>query len=335
MNQTVFGHSAPVRVAVTGGAGQIGYALLYRIAAGDVFGPRVPVELRLLELPQAQNALKGVEMELRDCAFPCLANVVVTSDPHVAFEGVHYALLVGGLPRTKGMERADLLLKNAEVFASQGKALDKVSLKDKTHVWIVGNPANTNAMIASRNAPSIPVTNFSAMTMLDHNRGLAQIAEKAKCHVNDINGFAIWGNHSPTQFPSLEHATIKGKPALEVINDRQWYTDNFIPTVQQRGGAVINARGASSAASAASSLLDTVRHFRWGKPDTILSSAVCSEGEYGIEPGLFFSYPIRFFQFRREIVQGLEIDEFMSAMLEKTHKELKQERDAVRSYLRE
>jgi malate dehydrogenase len=331
--QAVADHSAPIRVAVTGAAGQIGYALLYRIACGDVFGPKTPVILQLLELPQAQNALKGVQMELLDCAFPSLHSIVLTADPLQAFEGVDYALLVGGQPRTQGMERGDLLLKNADIFSVQGKALNKAAKGKDTRVVVVGNPANTNAMIAAANAPSIPGENFAAMTRLDHNRGLAQVVEKVGCDVSDIEKFAIWGNHSATQFPNLAHATIKGKPALEVINDDAWYKTVFTPAVQQRGAAVIKARGSSSAASAGSSLIDSVKDWHFGTGANWTSTAIQSKGEYGVDKGLFFSYPVVIQDRQWSVVEDLSMDEYSSKMLENTIKELKSERDAVAKHL--
>jgi len=323
----------PIRVAVSGAAGQIGYALVYRIACGYLFGPKTPVILQLLELPQAQGALKGVEMELRDCAFPSLVDIVCTENPDVAFANADYALLVGGMPRTQGMERADLLLKNADVFSVQGKSLNKVAKGKNTRVLVVGNPANTNAMIAARNAPTIPVENFSAMTRLDHNRGLGQLVERLGCTVSDIKNFAIWGNHSTTQFPSLAHATVKGKPALEVVNDDAWYKTVFTPTVQKIGAAVIAARGSSSAASAASSLIDGVRDWHFGTVPHWTSAAVSSNGEYGVDKGLFFSYPVVFSDRKWSIVKDLPLDEYSTKMIEETLKELRGERDAVVKYL--
>jgi malate dehydrogenase len=322
----------PIRVAVTGASGNIGYALLYRIASGDVFGPRTPVILQLLELPDALQALQGVEMELRDCAFPNIRGIVLTDKPEVAFENVDYALLVGAMPRSKGMERADLLMKNAEIFSVQGKALNTVGKGKDTRVLVVGNPANTNALIASRNAPKIPPQNFGAMTKLDHTRGLAQLADKAGCSIVDIKQFCIWGNHSATQFPDISHATINGRPAKEVINDDIWVRDRFIPDVQQRGAAIIKARGKSSAASAASALIDNTREWHYGTTDWT-SVGVCSNGEYGIEKGLFFSYPLTFQNQQWKVVDGLPISEFAQQRLDATHKELKEERDAISSML--
>ena len=304
---------------------------MYRIACGYVFGPKTPVILQLLELPQAQGALKGVEMELRDCAFSSLVDIVCTSDPNVAFAGADYALLVGGQPRTKGMERADLLMKNADIFSVQGKALNKSGKGKDTRVLVVGNPANTNAMIAACNAPNIPVENFSAMTRLDHNRGVGQLVEKLGCSTSSIKQFAIWGNHSTTQFPSLAHATVDGKPALDLV-DEEWYKQEFTPTVQKRGAAVIAARGSSSAASAASSLIDAVRDWHFGTLDWT-SAAVSSKGEYGVDRGLFFSYPVVFSDKKWSVVPGLPMDEYSSKMLAETLQELRGERDAVAKYL--
>jgi len=332
-SQALASHSQPIRVAVSGAAGQIGYALLYRIASGDAFGPQTPVILHLLELPQAQGALKGVEMELRDCAFPTLAGIVTTDDPKVAFEGVDYALLVGGFPRSKDMERRDLLLKNADIFSTQGKALHQVAKGKGTRVLVVGNPANTNAMIASRNAPSIPAENFSAMTRLDHNRGISQVVAKLGCSVNDIENFAIWGNHSTTQFPNLGHAKIRGQPALDVIGDDAWYKKEFTPLVQKRGAAVIAARGSSSAASAASSLIDSVRDWHFGTYPRWTSAGVVSNGEYGVEKGLVFSYPVTFNDGKWSVVKDLPLDDYSHQMIEATQKELKGERDDVAKYL--
>jgi malate dehydrogenase len=323
----------PVRVAVTGASGQIGYSLLFRIASGQMFGPNTPVILHLLELPQALNSLKGVVMELEDCAFPLLHGVVQTDDPMKAFENVDWALLVGAKPRSKGMERADLLKENAKIFSIQGQALNKVGKKDGTRVAVVGNPANTNALIAARNAPSIPAQNFTAMTRLDHNRGLAQLVNKTGAKLGDINHFAIWGNHSATQYPDISHTLINGKSAKQVINDEKWIVDNFIPTVQQRGAAIINARGASSAASAGGSLVDHVHDWIHGTNGEWTSMAVYSNGEYGVTQGLYYSYPVVCSNNKYEIVQDLPIDPFSAERMEKTHQELLQERDAIASLL--
>jgi len=323
----------PVRVAVTGAAGQIGYALLLRIASGAAFGPTTPVTLQLLELPAAQASLKGVEMELRDCAFPLVKNIVLTDNAEKAFEGVDYALLVGASPRTAGMERGDLLLKNAEIFSTQGKALNKVGKGHNTRVLVVGNPANTNALITQQNAPKIPPENFQAMTRLDHNRGVSQISEKVGVPVTRISQFAIWGNHSATQFPDISHALIDGKPAPDVIHDPEWVEKVFIPAVQNRGAAIIKARGASSAASAASSLIDNIRDWHFGTQGWT-SAAVYSNGEYGIQKGLFFSYPITVDSKKKwTIVPDLSISPEARVKIEKTHAELLQERNGVTKYL--
>jgi len=321
----------PIRVAVTGASGNIGYSLLYRIASGDAFGPRTPIILQLLELPTSMQQLKGVEMELRDSAFPNIRGIVLTDNPEVAFENVDYALLVGAQPRTKGMERGDLLQKNAEIFSVQGKALNKVGRTKDTRVVVVGNPANTNALIASANAPNIPKKNFAAMTKLDHTRGLAQLAEKLNVQTTDIKKFCIWGNHSATQFPDISHATVNDKPLREVLNDDEWYKNTFIGNVQQRGAAVLAARGKSSAASAASALIDNVREWYCGTDWT--SVAVSSNGEYGVDKGLFFSYPILFRNQNWEIVKDLQLDTFAQERLAITHKELREERDGVAKHL--
>uniref|UniRef100_A0A6B2LA20 Malate dehydrogenase n=1 Tax=Arcella intermedia TaxID=1963864 RepID=A0A6B2LA20_9EUKA len=286
-----------------------------------------------MELPQAQNALKGVEMELLDCAFPTLQKVIITDSPEKAFENVDYAFLVGAQPRTKGMERGDLLMKNAEIFATQGKALNVAAKGADTRVLVVGNPANTNALIASHHARSIPKSNFIAMTRLDHNRALAQVAEKAKVPLSAISRVIIWGNHSATQFPDLSHAFIGEELALNVVKD-DWYKKDFIPAVQQRGAKIIDARGASSAASAASSAMDTVFDWHFGTNAQWISAAVHSNGEYGVTPGLYYSYPV-VFNDRREwdIVRNLPIDLFSAEKMELTHKELLSERDAVSKLL--
>jgi len=324
----------PIRVAVTGAAGAIGYALLFRIASGGLFGPHVPVSLHLLELPAVLSKVKGVEMELRDAAFSVLHDIVITDNAERAFDGVDYALLVGAQPRTQGMERADLLMKNAEIFATQGKALNKFGKGKDTRVLVVGNPANTNALIAQRNAPKIPPENFSAMTRLDHNRGLAQLALKLKVSVNDINNFIIWGNHSSTQFPDISHTTICGKPARQVINNDEWVENVFIPTVQKRGAEIIAARGASSAASAGSALVDAATDWHYGTSGKWTSAAVFSNGEYGIEKGLFYSYPIIYDHLKcGSIVKNLSISEDSRKKMDITEKELISERDAVAKLL--
>jgi len=344
----------PIRVAITGASGQIGYALAFRIACGGLFGPGVPVILHLLELPQAMKALQGVVLELQDCASPFLKGIVATDSAERAFDGVDWALLVGASPRTKGMERADLLMKNAEIFAIQGKALNTVAKRDETRVVVVGNPANTNALIAQQNAPNIPAKNFSAMTRLDHNRGLSQISSKLGVHVDDISNFVIWGNHSATQFPDVSYATVPvslstglpiagNKPGLRPDNmglrlvsdlvQEDWLSKEFIPTVQQRGAAVIAARGSSSAQSAASSLIDSVHDWDYGTNTGWTSAAVVSNGEYGVEKGLFFSYPVVYSGKQWDIVKHLPIDEHQAILMEKTHQELIQERDAVSKFL--
>jgi malate dehydrogenase len=279
-----------------------------------------------------QQALQGVVMELRDCAFPTLRDVIVTDNPEKAFEGVDYALLVGAQPRTKGMERGDLLKKNAEIFSIQGKAMNKTAKGKDTRIVVVGNPANTNALIAQRNAPSIPASNFIAMTRLDHNRGLAQIAEKTGCLVTDIDRFVIWGNHSATQFPDINHATVKSKLAIDVL-DSKWVNDTFIPAVQQRGAAIIAARGLSSAASAGSSAIDTVYDWHFGTAGKWTSAAVVSNGEYGIEKGIVYSYPVVFNEKKWEVVKNLPITQEAAVRMEATHKELLGERDAIASLL--
>jgi len=323
-----------VRVAVTGAAGAIGYAIAYRIASGGIFGPRTPVILQLLELPQAMNSLKGVEMELLDCAFPTLEGITISDSPDKAFDGVDYALLIGAQPRTKGMERGDLLLKNAEIFATQGKALNKVGKRAGTKVYVVGNPANTNALIASHNAPSIPEKNFIAMTRLDHNRGLAQIAAKTGSTLSDISRFVIWGNHSATQYPDVTHAFVKDKLATDLL-PHEWVEKTFIPAVQQRGAEIIKALGSSSAASAASAAIEGIHDWHWGTAAEWTSAAVHSSGEYGVTPGLFYSYPVVFNNEREwDIVKNLPITNFSAQRMEDTHKELLQERDGVAKYLK-
>jgi malate dehydrogenase len=297
-----------------------------------MFGDTTPVILNLLELPAAMKNLEGVIMELQDCAFPLVAGLNAFDDPLKAFANIDYALLVGAKPRSKGMERGDLLMGNAEIFSAQGKALNTVA-KKTVKVAVVGNPANTNAMIAQRNAPSIPAENFTSMTRLDHNRALSQLSVKTGAHVSEIQNFAIWGNHSATQYPSIAHASIRGKPAAEVINDNTWVANTFIPAVQQRGAAIIAARGASSAASAASSLVDHVHDWIHGTGGEWTSMGVTSTGEYGVEPGLNFSYPVVTNGGTFQVVQNLPIDPFSAERLEKTHQELKSERDAVAKLL--
>ncbi len=283
--------AAPVRVAITGAAGQIGYQLAFRIASGQLLGPDQPVILQLLEIPPAMDALGGVAMELEDCAFGTLHDIVLSDDPNIGFRDTDFALLVGARPRGPGMERKDLLLANAQIFSVQGKALNDAASRN-VKVLVVGNPANTNALIARENAPDLDPRNFTAMTRLDHNRAMAQLAAKAGNHVSEVSGVIIWGNHSATQFPDLAHATVAGRPALECV-PRQWYESEFIPNVQQRGAAIIKARGASSAASAASAAIDHVRDWAQGSGQTMLSMGVASDGSYGIPEGVVFSYPVR------------------------------------------
>ena len=316
----------PVRVTVTGAAGQIGYALLFRIASGELLGKDQPVILQLLEITPALDALKGVCMELDDCAFPLLAGMVQTDDANVAFKDTSYALLVGSRPRSKGMERKDLLEANAAIFSVQGKALNDNAARD-VKVLVVGNPANTNCLIAQRNAPDLDPRNFTAMTRLDHNRAMAQLAEKTGTHSTDVEGLCIWGNHSATQYPDLHHAAVGGKAALDQV-DGAWYTDTFIPTVQQRGAAIIEARGASSAASAANAAIDHMRDWALGAEGR-LSMGVYSDGSYGIDEGLIYSFPVTCSGGDWQIEQGLDINDFSREKMTATETELKEERDAV------
>ena len=322
----------PVSVTITGGAGQIGYQLAFRIASGQMLGTDQPVILKLLEIPQALDALQGVVMELDDCAFPTLAGVVATDSPDEAFTNSDYALLVGARPRGPGMERKDLLEANAAIFSVQGKALNDHASRD-VRVLVVGNPANTNALIASANAPEIPAGNFTAMTRLDHNRAMAQLAARTGHHVNDIRRLTIWGNHSATQYPDVYHASVVDAPAMDLI-DTDWLENEFIPTVQQRGAAIIKARGASSAASAASAAIDHMRDWALGTPDDDwVSMAIPSDGSYGIDPGVIYSFPVRCAGGRYEIVSGLEINEFSRARMDATNTELREERAAVEHLL--
>ncbi len=322
----------PIRVAITGAAGQIGYQLIFRIAAGDMLGPDQPVHLSLLEIPPAMNALGGVVMELRDAAFPLLHDVVATDQPEEGFDGAEVALLVGARPRSKGMERKDLLQANAQIFSVQGKAIDAKASRD-IRVLVVGNPANTNALIASSNAPSLDPRQFSAMTRLDHNRAISQLAEKTGKHINDIRQMTIWGNHSATQYPDISHTEVAGAPAKQLV-DQAWVEDTFIPTVQQRGAAIIKARGASSAASAASAAIDHVRTWIKGTPDgDWVSMAIPADGSYGIEPGVYYSYPVTTKDGDVEIVQNLPIDEFSRARMSATDAELREERAGVAELL--
>ena len=320
----------PVRVTITGAAGNIGYALAFRVAAGDMLGPDQPVILQLLEITPALDALKGVAMELNDCAFPLLRGLVTTDDANVAFKDCDYALLVGARPRGPGMERKDLLAANGAIFGPQGKALNDHASRH-VKVLVVGNPANTNALIAQAAAPDLNPRNFTAMTRLDHNRALSQLAEKTGTHSTDIAKMTIWGNHSSTQYPDISHATVKGKAAKGLVED-SWYKDTFIPVVQQRGAAIIKARGASSAASAA---IDHMRTWALGTDgDDWVSMGVPSDGSYGIAPGIIYSYPCRCKNGDYEIVQGLEIDAFSREKMDATERELREERAAVENLLK-
>ncbi len=323
---------SPVRVTITGAAGQIGYQLGFRIASGQLLGPDQPVILQLLEIPPALDALKGVVMELNDCAFPTLAGVIATDQAEVGFKDADYALLVGAKPRGPGMERKDLLLGNAKIFSAQGKAINDHASRD-IKVLVVGNPANTNALIAASNAPDIDPRNFTAMTRLDHNRALSQLADKTDAHTTDIHKMIIWGNHSATQYPDISHATVGGDAAASKVDD-SWVRDTFIPTVQQRGAAIIKARGASSAASAASAAIDHVRDWALGTPEgDWVSMAIPSDGSYGIEKGVVYSYPVTCRDGQYEIVQGLDIDTFSRERMDATWQELKEEREGVSDLL--
>jgi malate dehydrogenase len=320
----------PMNVAITGAAGQIGYALAFRVASGQLLGPDQPVNLHLLEISAALPALSGVLMELEDCAFPTLNRAVASDDARVAFRDCDVGLLVGARPRGPGMERKDLLLANAQIFSAQGKALNDVARRS-AKILVVGNPANTNALLASRNARELDPRNFSAMTRLDHNRAMAQLAARSECSVRDVKRVIIWGNHSATQYPDLHHATVRGAPALSRV-PRAWFTDSFIPTVQQRGAAVIKARGASSAASAASAAIDHVRDWISGSAEW-LSMAVAADGSYGIPEGVFYSFPVTTRAGTYSIVQGLEINEFSRARMSASDRELREERDGVKDLL--
>lgn len=323
---------APVRVAITGAAGQIGYQLAFRIASGQMLGTDQPIILQLLEIPPALDALKGVAMELNDCAFPTLAGVLATDQPDEAFRDTDYALLVGAKPRGPGMERADLLLGNAQIFSVQGKALNENASKD-VKVLVVGNPANTNALIAQQNAPDLNPANFTAMTRLDHNRAMAQIADNTDKHTTDVKGMIIWGNHSATQYPDITNCTVAGQ-AASATADSSWLESNFIPVVQQRGAAIIKARGLSSAASAASAAIDHMRDWALGTPDGEWTSmAIPADGSYGIEPGVIYSYPVTCKEGKYEIVQGLKISDFSRGLMDATDAELREERAAVEELL--
>lgn len=323
---------SPVRVTVTGAAGQISYGLLFRIASGDMLGPDQPVILQLLEIPPAMNALNGVVMELDDCAFPLLKGIVATDDPNVAFKDSDFALLVGAMPRKKGMERKDLLTANSKIFSVQGKAIEENANKD-IRVLVVGNPANTNALITMANAPSIKHGNITAMTRLDHNRAISQLATKMDVDSTTISKMTIWGNHSATQYPDISNTVVDGKPAAGAI-DEAWYRDTFIPTVQKRGAAIIEARGASSAASAANAAIDHMRTWVMGTEEgDWVSMGIPSDGSYGIEEGLIYSFPVTCSGGEYSIVQGLEVDDFSREKMDATMAELKEESNEVKDLL--
>ena len=320
--------TSPVRIAVTGAAGQISYSLLFRIAAGEMLGPNQPVILQMLEITPALDALKGVAMELEDCAFPLLAGMICTDDAEQAFKDADYALLVGARPRGPGMERKDLLEANAAIFSAQGKAINDYA-SEYIKVLVVGNPANTNALIAQRNAPNINPRQFTAMTRLDHNRAMSQIANKTESSINDISHMTIWGNHSATQYPDLYHARVAGKSAIDMV-EQEWFKNEFIPTVQQRGAAIIAARGASSAASAANAAIAHMRTWALGSAENDwISMGVISDGSYGIADGLIYSFPCTCVNGDWAIVEGLDINDFSRAKMIVTEKELLEERDAV------
>ncbi len=319
----------PVHIAVTGAAGQISYSLLFRLASGSLLGPEQPIVLHLLEIPPALGTLQGVVMELKDCAYPLLRSVIITDDPKVAFQDVDYAFLVGARPRGAGMERKDLLEVNAAIFSAQGKALNEVAHRH-VKVLVTGNPANTNALIALKNAPDLNPANFSAMTRLDHNRAISLLAEKCGVLSTDIKNMTIWGNHSTTQYPDLHHVKVKERDALDLV-DNDWFVNDFIPTVQQRGAAIIKARGQSSAASAANAAIEQMKSWALGtEEDDWVSMAVYSDGSYGVEPGLVFSYPVTVINGEVAIVKDLPMNDFSQARLRATEAELKEERDAVR-----
>ena len=321
---------SPVRVAVTGAAGQIGYAILFRIASGQLLGPDTPVHLSLLEIPAALKAVEGTAMEIDDCAFPLVAGVDITDDPNKAFDGASVALLIGARPRTKGMERSDLLEANGGIFKPQGKALNDHAASD-IKVLVVGNPANTNCLIAKSNAPDIPAERFTSMMRLDHNRAIAQLAAKAGATVSDITNMTVWGNHSPTQYPDIFNAKVKGKNAAEAVNDQEWLENDFLPTVQKRGAAVIDARGASSAASAANAAVDHVHDWVMGTADgDWVSMGIPSERSYGIPEGVIFGFPVTCSGGSYEIVQGLDLNDFSKARLDVTVNELEDERETVK-----
>ncbi len=323
---------APLRIAVTGAAGQISYSLLFRLAAGHSFGKDQPIILQLLEIPAAMSVLEGVVMELNDCASSIVKRIEMSSNPRVAFKDADYVFLIGARPRTLGMERKDLLKINAEIFSVQGQALNEVASRD-VKVLVTGNPANTNALIALKNAPDLSPSNFTAMSRLDHNRAISQLAEKCGVLTTDVKNMIVWGNHSITQYPDLHHATVKGQPAISLI-EQDWFENHFIPTVQQRGEAVIKIRGQSSAGSAANAALDHMRVWAHGTPENDwVSMGVYSDGSYGIEKGLMYSFPVTVKEGKIEIVQNLSINEFSRQRMKISEDELKQERDAVKHLL--
>jgi malate dehydrogenase len=322
---------APVRVTVTGAAGQISYSLLFRIAAGEMLGKDQPVILQMLEITPALEALKGVAMEIEDCAFPLVHGLVLSDDPAVAFKDADYCLLVGARPRGPGMERKDLLEANARIFSAQGKAINDYASRD-VKVLVVGNPANTNALIAYRNAPDLKPGQFTAMTRLDHNRAMAQLAQKTGKHSTDVDGMIIWGNHSSTQYPDIHHCKVDGKAALDLV-DQDWMLKDFIPTVQQRGAAIIKARGLSSAASAANAAIEHMRDWALGTNGKIVSMGIPSDGSYGIAEGLIYSFPVTCANGQYSIVQGLAVNELSRELMQKTEQELAEERDAVNHLL--
>jgi malate dehydrogenase len=323
-----------VNVTITGAAGHIGYALVFRIASGAMFGQEQPVILRLLEIPQSMSALSGVRMELEDCAFPLLHDIVTTDDARIGFRGTDYAVLVGAKPRGKGMERKDLITENAKIFANQGRAINDHA-SGAVRVLVVGNPANTNALIAAANAPDLDRSQFTAMTRLDHNRALGQLANKTNTRVADISRMTVWGNHSLTQYPHIDNCLVHGKPVYELVS-RDWAIDHFIPRIQRRGAEIIDARGLSSAASAADAVVDHVHDWALGTPEgDWVSMSVHSDGSYGIEEGIIFSYPVTCKAGQYEIVQGLDLDEFSQSRLKATEKELRDEREIIQDLLPE
>ncbi len=323
---------SPVKVAITGAAGHIGYALVFRIASGAMFGPDQPVILRLLEIPQAQDSLKGVGMELEDCAFPLLRDVVMTDEASIGFRDADYAILIGAKPRSKGMERKDLLTENAKIFSAQGRAINDYAAS-QVRVLVVGNPANTNALIAASNAPDLDRAQFTAMMRLDHNRAIGQLASKTSSLVADVTRMTVWGNHSTTQYPDIGNCLVAGRPALELVS-RDWAIDHFIPCVQRRGAAIIAARGLSSAASAADAVVDHMRDWALGTPDgDWVSMGVPSDGSYGISEGLVYSFPVTCKNGQFQIVQGLEVDDFSVSRMQASEQELLGERSAIEDLL--